>query len=142
MSNEKFKKEAPTKPFYKSLIGGGIFFFLFTVATTPTGRISFDGYDYSITILMELAAVAMVLFGTVFGLIASISARRAHIKRMQAEAAAAAASDSHSEPSISMPVKKAQSIESAAVFAVPEPRVMVVDTVAKPNVEFPTSAKA
>lgn len=132
-------------PFHKSLMTFGVLGFLATVVTTPKGRVEMFGWSFSITGLMVMTSVAMLVFGTVFGLLAAISARRAHILRMKEQAAQAqdevpVAEDSRSEVNIDKSLAAAVPA-SAAIFTTPEPRVMVVESAARPRVEPSLSAK-
>lgn len=140
--SDKFKK--PAVPLANQLMGYGLLLLLFTIISSPTVYFEFMGYDWPLVWLMKMTSIALIVFGFVFGALAAISARKAHIQRMKqdaADAAAAASSESQSEPSTAPPAVNTVSADSTALFAVPEPRVMVVDEIAKPNVEFPTSAK-
>jgi len=141
--SDKFKK--PAMPLSKHLMTLGVMLIIIDLVIAPTAEFEFMDYDWPVVWVIKMIAFGMIVFGFVFGAVAAISARKAHIAKMNADAAAdaaanaAAVSESQSEPSIAQPAAQA---ESSALFAVPEPRVMVVNEVAKPTVEFPTSAKA
>jgi hypothetical protein len=128
-------------------MGIGMLMLIIDIIISPTVEFEFMDYDWPLVWVVKMVSIALIVFGFVFGALAAISARKAHIARMKADAAAAAAaastSESPTEPSTAQPAAQSASYaDSTAIFAVPEPRVMVVDEIAKPNVEFPTSAKA
>lgn len=135
------KTDAPVA-FHHTLMGLGLMLFLVTVVTTPDAELHFFGLYWPVTWLMEMTSIGLFVFGFVFGLLAAISARRGHVLRMKQEAAEAQAAAAPDSPSESDVTQQFSTGSSAAVFTSPEPRVMVVDTVAKPNMEFPTSPKA
>ena len=133
-------------PFYTNLMKAGGMGIALTVVTTPPGRVDMFGLSFSYTGLMIMASVASLVFGLVFGLLAAISARRAHVLRMkeqnaQAQADIAVASDSRPEVNLDKSMAAATPA-SAAVFTMPEPRVMVVESAARPRVEPSLSAKS
>lgn len=127
-------------PFYKPMMQVGAFLALVTFGLSPDGEVNFLGLYWPIHGLMYMGSIALFFFGFAFGLFAAISARRANTTRMQKEAAEAAAadktSDSQSEPVFTKPAAST----SSTAFSSPEPRVIVVDSVKKPNLEFPTSS--
>lgn len=132
-------------PFYRNMMKAGGMLLAITIITAPKNRIEMFGISASVTGLMVIASLAMLVFGLVFGLLASISARRAHITRMKEQTAQAqadaVASDSRSDVNLDKSMAAATPA-TAAIFTMPEPRVMVVESAARPRVEPSLSAKS
>jgi hypothetical protein len=127
-------------PFYKPMMQVGAFLALAAFGLNPQGEVHFLGLYWPIHGLMYMLAVALFFFGFSFGVFAAISARRANTRRMQQEAAEAADADKLSDSqSDDVFTKPAPAASTSSAYASPEPRVVVLDKVSKPNLEFPTS---